>query len=99
MRKLFSEAGMPRRMPPHMPDCAAQEEEGSPRIASPLLGTAYPLRTSRSDATISLEASVAANVQHLFWFDGGALIGKVEVGAGGARMAPGSGFFTSDKSD
>jgi membrane carboxypeptidase/penicillin-binding protein PbpC len=35
----------------------------------------YALRSSANDA-IPLEASVAADVQRLFWFDGNALIGS-----------------------
>jgi penicillin-binding protein 1C len=36
MRKLFREAGMPRRTPPPLPACAAEDSGDTPRIASPL---------------------------------------------------------------
>ena len=89
MRKLFREAGIPRRAPPHLPDCAAaQGDEDAPRIASPMLGTAYTLRSSKLDGTIALEASVAPSVQNAFWFDGGVLIGKVAVSGGALAWRP-----------
>jgi hypothetical protein len=37
---------------------------------------------------IALEASSAADVQHGFWFDGTALIGKLAVGDGAPAWRP-----------
>jgi penicillin-binding protein 1C len=88
MRKLFREAGMPRRMPPPLPACAAEDSTDGPRIASPLLGVTYTLRHSRPDAVIALETSAAADVRNVFWFDGGALIGKSPVGGGALAWRP-----------
>jgi penicillin-binding protein 1C len=88
MRKLFREAGMPRRVPPALPACTAADSSESPRISSPLLGVSYTLRRSRPDAAIALEAGVAADVENVFWFDGGALIGKRAVGAGALPWQP-----------
>jgi len=88
MLKLFREAGMPRRVPPPLPACTAEDSSEAPHIASPLLGVAYTLRRSRPDAAIALEASAAADVQNLFWFDGGALIGKRAAGAGALPWRP-----------
>ncbi|HVQ43264.1 MAG TPA: penicillin-binding protein 1C [Vicinamibacterales bacterium] len=73
MLTLFREAGMPRRLPPPLPSCALDDRMEPPRIASPMRNVSYALR-STADA-IPLEASVAADVQRLFWFDGNALIG------------------------
>ena len=73
MLTLFREAGMPRRLPPPLPSCALDDRMEAPRIASPMRNVSYALR-SPADA-IPLEASVAADVQRLFWFDGNALIG------------------------
>jgi penicillin-binding protein 1C len=88
MRKLFREAGMPRRMPPPLPACAAEDSSDTPRIASPLFGVTYTLRRSRPENVIALETSAAADVNTVFWFDGGALIGKSPVGAGALAWRP-----------
>jgi penicillin-binding protein 1C len=88
MLKLFREAGMPRRAPPPMPACAAEDSSEAPRIASPLLGVTYTLRRSRPNGVIALEANSAADVQNVFWFDGGALIGKIPVRAGALPWRP-----------
>jgi len=74
MLTLFREAGMPRRVPPPLPSCAMDDRMEAPRIASPLRNVTYSLRSSRSQDTIALDASVAADVQRLFWFDGNALL-------------------------
>jgi penicillin-binding protein 1C len=88
MLKLFREAGMPRRTPPPQPACTAGEGTEAPRVASPLLGVTYTLRRSRPDGVIALEASAAADVRNVFWFDGGALIGKVAIGEGALGWRP-----------
>ena len=88
MLKLFREAGMPRRVPPPLPACAAEDSSETPRFASPLLGVTYTLRRSHPDGVIALEASAAADVQNVFWFDGGALIGKLRVGEGALAWRP-----------
>jgi penicillin-binding protein 1C len=88
MLKLFREAGMPRRMPPALPACTAEDSSETPRIASPLLGVTYALQRSRPDAVIALDATAAADVQNMFWFDGGALIGKLAAGAGAFAWRP-----------
>ncbi len=88
MLRLFREAGMPRRMPPRLPACNSQDSSDMPHIASPLLAVTYTLRSSRPDSVIALDASVAGDVQSLFWFDGGALIGKVAAGAGALPWRP-----------
>ena len=58
------------------------------RIASPLPGVTYALRRSRPDGVIAPEASAVADVQSVFWFDGGAPIGKLPVGAGAFAWRP-----------
>jgi penicillin-binding protein 1C len=88
MLKLFREAGMPRRRPPAMPDCAAGDAADGPRILSPLSNVAYTLRQSRPEAGISLEAGVAAGVENVFWFDGAALIAKRAQGEGAFAWHP-----------
>ena len=89
MLKLFREAGMPRRVPPQLPDCAAEDPAEAPRISSPLRSVSYTLR--RNASVISLEAGAAADVQSVFWFDGTALIGKVGVSDGALAWRPQTG--------
>ena len=88
MLKLFREAGVPRRAPPPLPACTAEDNSDAPRIASPLLNVTYTLRRSRPEAVIALDAGVAADVREVFWFDGGALIGKRAVDAGALPWRP-----------
>jgi penicillin-binding protein 1C len=77
MLKLFREAGMPRRIPPAMPDCAGNDTADAPRIASPLSRVTYALRPATQDGRlIPLEASTAGDVRDVFWFDGNELIGN-----------------------
>ena len=90
MRKLFREAGMPRRLPPLLPSCAAEDSSENPRLLSPMVHVTYRLDPSRSRDTIALEASAAANVRTLFWFDGASLIGKSSAGGGALPWRPSS---------
>jgi penicillin-binding protein 1C len=59
-----------------------------PRIASPLRNVTYALRRSALRDGIALEASVAAGVQRVFWFDGGALIGVQRMSDGALPWRP-----------
>jgi penicillin-binding protein 1C len=88
MLKLFREAGVPRRAPPPLPACAAEDTTEAPRISSPMRGVTYALRRSKPDGVIALEAGVAGDVQNVFWFDGDALIGKLSAGAGALAWRP-----------
>jgi penicillin-binding protein 1C len=87
MLKLFRQAGMPRRTPPSLPDCAAGDLTEAPRIASPLRNVSYTIRNAKEEV-ISLEASVAADVRSVFWFDGTALIGQLPVSEGALAWHP-----------
>ena len=88
MMKLFREAGMPRRKAPAIPDCAADDSNDTPKIATPLRGVTYTLRHKAGAATIPLEASLAAGVASVFWFDGAALIAKTDSGRGAIPWTP-----------
>jgi penicillin-binding protein 1C len=88
MLTLFREAGMPRRTPPALPSCAADDGMEAPRIASPLRNVTYAVRGSTAREGIALDASVAADVRRVFWFDGSALIGMREVAAGALSWYP-----------
>ncbi len=88
MLKLFREAGMPRRLPPPLPACASDDRLDPPRISSPLRNVTYALRGSRTQDQITLEASVAADVRRVFWFDGRALLGTRAVADGPLPWRP-----------
>jgi membrane carboxypeptidase/penicillin-binding protein PbpC len=53
-----------------------------------MLGVTYTYRRSRPDGVIALDASVAADVHSVFWFDGSELIGKLPAGAGALPWRP-----------
>ncbi len=88
MLKLFREAGMPRRTPPPLPACASDDGLEPPRIASPLRNVTYALGRPALRDVIALDASVAADVQRVFWFDGSALIGVRRVSEGALPWRP-----------
>ncbi len=88
MLELFRKAGMPRRIPPPLPACITQDRMESPRIASPLRNVTYALQQSSPRQTIALDASVAADVRRVFWFDGRALIGSRPVADGPLPWRP-----------
>jgi penicillin-binding protein 1C len=90
MLKLFRQAGMPRRIPPRLPACVNGNASEVPRIASPLRNVSYKLRRDSSDEVIALDASVAADVRTVFWFDGSALIGQVRISEGALGWHPGT---------
>src|ERR1035441_3512461 len=52
--------GRPRPNPPAIPDCAADDSNDTPKIATPLRGVTYTLRRKTGAETIPLEASTAA---------------------------------------
>jgi len=88
MLKLFREAGMPRRVPPALPDCVSQQTGEPPVISSPLRNVSYSLHRRKSEEVIHLEASVAADVHSVFWFDGRSLIGNVPVSGSSMPWRP-----------
>jgi penicillin-binding protein 1C len=91
MMKLFREAGMPRRKAPVIPNCAADDASDAPKITTPLRGVTYTLRRQNSALeTIPLEASIAADVQTVFWFDGKNLIAKSASAHGAIPWNPAS---------
>jgi penicillin-binding protein 1C len=88
MLQLFRQAGIPRRIPPAIPDCAGDGESDPPRITSPLRNVSYAIHSSPARDSISLEAASAADVRTLFWFDGSALIGQQRVADGALAWRP-----------
>ena len=86
MARLFREAGVPRRTPPHQ-DCSGAAPTGeAPRISSPLAGVTYSLRLSKPGETIALQA--AASGEQLYWFDNQLYLGKTDARTGGLAWRP-----------
>ena len=79
---------MPRRTPPPLPGCAIDDPSEAPNIASPLRSVTYELRRAAPREVIALDARAAADVRHLFWFDGRALIGVRPVAEGALSWRP-----------
>ena len=87
MLHLFRQAGMPRRTPPPLPTCANDDTLEPPRIFSPVRNVSYAVRTGAEDV-IALEASTAADVRNVFWFDGSAFVGRRSVADGALPWRP-----------
>lgn len=85
LRQLFRQAGLPRREPPLLPDCA--EEDGAPHIASPLRSVNYALRTHKPEPVL-LRAEADSGARTLFWFVDDALVGRSKPGESLAWLPP-----------
>ena len=82
LARVFRQAGIPRRAPPPLPDCANGADDGQgPQILSPLRGTTYTRRLSRDgEERIALNASADAGVQELYWFVDDGFVGTSRPG-------------------
>jgi penicillin-binding protein 1C len=79
LRRLFAQAGMPRRQPPES-RCAKSAASGGadPSIVSPRNGVSYALHArGLGSETIALNAIAAGEVGKLYWF-----VDEVFVGSG-----------------
>jgi penicillin-binding protein 1C len=95
MRRLFRQAGLPRRNV-SASDCPAGTEAGAssdgrvagaPTITSPLRGVSYVLRLKQPQP-VGLRAEAAAGVKALYWFADDALIARVAPGEGVSWLPP-----------
>lgn len=83
LAQVFAQAGIPRRRPPAGHDCGgAQDWLGSaPGITSPYRATRYTMRLSHPDQiSLTLSATVDADVSKLYWFVGTTFIGSADPG-------------------
>ena len=87
LRRLFVQAGMPRRVPPSPVDCGTGNVATAgmaPRIISPLAGVTYQRRLSRSGNEdsdgITLQAIADGDVETLHWFFGTTYLGASAPG-------------------
>lgn len=79
MRRLFRQAGLPRRALQADCDDAAPSEGQAPQIHEPLRGVHYVLRTGHTRA-LSLRAEGGPGVRTLHWFADDVLIGRGQPG-------------------
>jgi penicillin-binding protein 1C len=68
--------------------CATDHFSEPPRISSPLRNVSYAVRRAASQEGIALEASTAADVRSVFWFDGSALIARRPAADGAFPWRP-----------
>jgi penicillin-binding protein 1C len=83
LQQVFAEAGIPRRKPPHNPHCmnAGESESETPRITSPLRGSAYAMRSSQPNRNrIAFSATTDADAHTLYWFVDDAYVGRSRPG-------------------
>ena len=85
LRQLFRQAGLPRREPPLLPDCA--QEDSAPHIASPLRSVNYALRAHKPEPVL-LRAEADSSARTLFWFVDDALVGRSKPGESLAWLPP-----------
>ncbi len=85
LRHLFSQAGLPRKAPPPLPDCA--QEGMAPQIVSPLRSDRYAIRINKPQP-ILLRADADSGVEKLFWFVDDAWAGQSAPGENLAWQPP-----------
>jgi penicillin-binding protein 1C len=80
IRRLFAQAGMPRRQPPeNRCDQRASSIIADPSIVSPRNGVSYAMRVQRlGSESIALNAVAAGEVRKLYWFVDEAFVGSGE---------------------
>ena len=83
MLKLWSAAGLPRKIPPPAaPGCEAEQDVpgAPPRITSPLNGVAYTLRPGKGNETLAFLAETDGDAHEVFWYVGKRFAGKAQSG-------------------
>ncbi|MFL9875129.1 penicillin-binding protein 1C [Paraburkholderia megapolitana] len=83
LQQVFAEAGIPRRKPPQNPACtgAGAPDDDPPQITSPLRGSEYTMRLTRTgDTRIALKATADASVHTLYWFVNNGYVGRAALG-------------------
>lgn len=97
MRRLFRQAGLPRREMPAA-DCQSGGDPNTPVgvapvITSPLRGVSYVLRLHQPQA-LTLRADGAAGVKTVYWFADDALIARAAPGEAVSWTPPKPGRYT-----
>jgi penicillin-binding protein 1C len=92
MQRLFREAGMPRRLPPALPDCGPGTDDDGPTIASPTDGATYTVRLLQP-VPLALRANALSSSTVLYWSANGGLLGKSRAGEALAWTPGGPGRY------
>jgi penicillin-binding protein 1C len=91
MLQVFTQAGMPRRVPPAVVHCGATANDDGPQIVSPLRGASYVLRLMHSP-TLTLRAN-AGRQGPLYWFADSAYLGTMSPGKDLVWQPPAAGRY------
>ncbi|MCP5468604.1 MAG: penicillin-binding protein 1C [Deltaproteobacteria bacterium] len=76
VQQLFRQAGMPRRSPPPLPDCAQRQKfSQGPQILKPKYNTRYLIELSKT-RSINLQASVKSTEERIYWFIENGYVGQ-----------------------
>ncbi len=92
MRRLFRQAGLPRRQLASACDTDQAGEGQAPQIQEPMRGVHYVLRSGHSRA-LALRADGGPDARTLHWFADDALIGQVKPGAALSWTPPQAGRY------
>lgn len=92
MRRLFRQAGLPRRQLASACDTDQSGEGQAPQIQEPMRGVHYVLRSGHSRA-LALRADGGPDARTLHWFADDALIGQVKPGAALSWTPPQAGRY------
>jgi len=93
MRRMFRDAGMPRREPPREAECSGRNvvaDGDAPQIVSPLRAVTYTARLSQP-VPLTLRAEGGAGRQ--YWFSNEALLGEVNAGDSLSWNPPSAGRY------
>lgn len=92
MRRLFRQAGLPRRQLASGCDADQAAEGQAPQIQEPMRGVSYVLRSGHSRA-LALRADGGPDARTLHWFADDALIGRVNPGVALSWVPPRPGRY------
>jgi penicillin-binding protein 1C len=92
MRRLFRQAGLPRRQLASACDTDQAGEGQAPQIQEPMRGVNYVLRSGHSRA-LALRADGGPDARTLHWFADDAMIGQVKPGTALSWTPPQAGRY------
>ena len=98
LARLFRQAGLPRRMPPALPEECRLDGTGhdgsDPQITSPIIGAAYALRPGHdADNRVPLHAIADADAREMYWFANNSFIGRSPPGTALDWQPPSAGQY------
>ena len=98
LQRVFVQAGIPRRVPPHNDACnniGASGDGEPPAMTSPLRGSIYAMRLKRAgEDRIAFSANADASVREMYWFVNDAYVGRTTPGEVFFWQPPAAGNYT-----